>query len=104
MTSNPLSSRSSVAREWADEEGRPLGVWVEVERDEWQELIRTAGGLEALTVFSTLTDPDGCYGPAQVYTAWGARESDVPFVDACDYKGADGRTERQVLRRFRRDA
>lgn len=86
--------------EWTDEDGRPLGSWVEIGRDEWWPTIEQAGGLKALAVFSSLTDPEGVYGPAQIYTAWGRREDDAPLVDICDFKADDGTTERQVCRKF----
>jgi len=85
---------------WTDSDGIPLGGWVEVEHREWLRLIADAGGIQALTVFSSLTDPDGRYGPARVYTAWGMPGADAPLVDIRDYKGVTGMTVRSVLRKF----
>lgn len=76
------------------------GRWVEISEDEFCCTVALEGGLEALTVFSSLTDPDGIYGPRQVYTAWGIKGSNVPLVDIRDYKFADGSTDRRVVRRF----
>lgn len=84
-----------------DDDGEPpLGDWVEIGIDEWRRLIAEAGGLEALSVFSSLTDPEGVYGSPQVYTAWGRREDGHPLVDVRDLKGDDGRTVRSTFRRF----
>lgn len=83
--------------EWTDNDGLALGTWVEIERDEWRQVIEDAGGLEALTVFSSLTDPAGLYGPAQIYTAWGIADQPAPLVDIRDQKTDPTRT---VLRKF----
>jgi hypothetical protein len=87
---------------WTDSEGDPLGGWVVIDRDEWRRIVESAGGLMALGVFSALTDPEGCYGEPQIYTAWGHRDQDVPLVDIRDTKfDGPGRTpERQVFRRW----
>lgn len=84
---------------WTDDDDRPLGEWVEVSRDEWRQVVGDAGGLKALSVFSSLTDPDGEYGEPRIYTAWGFRELDFPLVDICDYGGTRP-PERQVFRKF----
>jgi len=88
--------------EWTDDDGQPLGEWVEVDREEWWTLMEAAGGYDALTVFSSLTDPEGVYGRPQVYTAWGRRDDDTPLADIRDYRDDEGRTVRQVFRRFAR--
>lgn len=85
--------------EWTDDDGRPLGEWVEISQAEWVALMEAAGGYGALSVFSSLTDPDGVYGPAQVYTAWGRSGDDVPLADIRNLLTA-GRTTRKVFRRF----
>lgn len=82
--------------EWTDSEGNSLGDWQEITREEYARLF----GGEDLTVFSSLTDPEGTFGIRQVYTAWGRQGSDAPLIDIRDYKGEDGRTERQVCRKF----
>lgn len=86
--------------DWLDADDRPLGGWVEIDRDAWRRIVRVVGGLERLSVFSTLTDPDGFYGTPQIYTAWGPRKGPNPLIDIRDYKAADGTTERTVFRRF----
>lgn len=88
--------------EWTDDDGRPLGEWVEVDREEWVAILEREGGFSALSVFTTLTDPGGQYGEPQVYTAWGRRGDDVPLVDICDYKDpVDGQTTSQTFRMFK---
>lgn len=82
--------------EWTDPDGNSLGEWEEIPREEYWELFERG----KLTVFSTLTDPEGCYGVPRIYTAWGYKGDDAPLIDICDYKGEDGKTERQVCRRF----
>lgn len=67
--------------EWLDDDGRPLGHWEEVTRDDYIAIKEAAGGVQCLDVFATLTDPDGVYGPKQVYTAWGIHGHDVPLID-----------------------
>jgi hypothetical protein len=91
-------SRHAVpAREWTDDDGEPLGVWVEIGLEEWRDTIESVGsGIDALQVFSTLTDPDGTYGEPRIYTAFGRRDDDAPLVDICDFKDP----KRRVYRRF----
>ncbi len=84
---------------WTDDEDRPYGGWVPIEVDEYLAIIAGAGGLAVLSVFSTLTDPDGCYGRPQVYTAWGRDDDPHPLVDVRDYK-EDGETVEQIRRKF----
>jgi hypothetical protein len=95
-----MQGRRPDVEPWTDEEGRPLGSWIEITVEEWREIIAAAGGLGALSVFSSLTDPEGVYGPRQVYTAWGRRESRSPLVDIRDYKNEDGTSESFVCRKF----
>lgn len=59
------------------------GHWVRATVAEYQAAIDAHGGLEALSVWSSLTDIDGQYGPPFVFTCWGTKvEPDVP-VAAC---------------------
>lgn len=76
------------------------GKWVEISEDEFWATVALEGGLEALTVSASLTDPDGDYGPPQIYTAWGLPGEDAPLLDIRDYKAEDGSTERRATRRF----
>jgi hypothetical protein len=75
-----------------------LGDWLAITREEYVGVMERAGGLRALTVAATLTDPDGVYGEPQVYTAWALPNEDVPLVDRRTYpdrpKGSD------IYRRF----
>lgn len=57
--------------------------WEEITRAEYDQAIEQAGGYDAVTVFSTLTDPEGVYSGGRIYTAWGVRGADVPLVDIC---------------------
>lgn len=82
---------------WTNDDGEPLGGWVVVSHDEYRRIVTDAGGYTELSVFSTLTDPDGVYGRPQIYTAWGRAVDDVPLVDIRDYVDED---KRQVFRRF----
>lgn len=86
--------------EWTDHDGVPLGSWEKATTQEWRQIIADAGGLEALTVVSSLTDPEGTYGPPQIYTAWGRRGDDVPLVDIRDFKARDGSVKERILRKF----
>ena len=100
VTHSDASVRLVPALEWAGEDGEPLGSWVEIDNADWWKMVESVGGLDALAVFSTLTDPDGDYGWPQIYTAWGLRDSDVPLGDICDYLAEDGVTKRRVCRKF----
>lgn len=90
--------------EWTSDDGDSLGDWVEVAPEEWKAIFLGAGGFELLSVFSSLTDPDGRYGRPQIYTCWGRRDDDAPLVDIRDYKASDGKTEKRILRKFVRFA
>jgi hypothetical protein len=81
--------------EWTDSDGNSLGAWVKTDRDEFRSLFSGE-----MVPFSTLTDPDGNYGPRQVYTAWGYPGEDAPRIDIRDYRDEDGYTTRQVFRKF----
>lgn len=81
--------------EWTDDEGNSLGDWQEITREEFDRLNHPG-----LMVFSTLTDPGGEFGIRQVYTAWGQQGADAPLIDIRDFKGEDGKTERQICRKF----
>jgi len=83
--------------DWLDAEGESLGDWLPITRDEYVGVIQQAGGIDALTVAASLTDPDGVYGEPQIYTAWAMKDEDVPLVDHRDYPG---QPERTVYRRF----
>lgn len=98
-TRAPTEPPSVLDERWTDEEGRPLGGWVKIGRDEYRATIAHAGGLEALSVFSTLTDPEGVYGAPRVYTAWGRRDAAHPLVDVDDLK-ENGITVETTFRRF----
>ena len=74
--------------------------WNEIPRADYDAIIEEAGGLGALRVFSCLTDPEGQYGTPQIYTAWGSEGDEHPLVDITDYKDGNGRTTRQVCRKF----
>lgn len=89
--------------EWLDEHDEPFGGWVRVSGEELRGIVADAGGLDALTVYSSLTDPDGCYGRPQIYTAWGRYDDGHPLVDMCDYK-EDGCTVETICRKFVRAA
>lgn len=84
--------------EWTDPDGNSLGEWEEIPREEYWEIFKRER--DDLTVFSTLTDPEGNYGIRQIYTAWGYKEEDVPLIDIRDYKTEDGGLERQICRKF----
>jgi hypothetical protein len=43
---------------------------------------------DRLVVFSSLTDPDGQYGPGVVYTEWGAKDGEKPWLRDYYYTGA----------------
>jgi hypothetical protein len=77
-----------------------LGSWEVIGLEEWRKLIADEGGVRSLAVFSSLTDPDGDYGPRQIYTAWGRHDDVMPLVDIRDYKAEDGTTEESILRKF----
>ncbi|MHB1762647.1 MAG: hypothetical protein ACYCS4_07910 [Acidimicrobiales bacterium] len=49
----------------------PHGHWETCSCEEFQEAVQKAGGLDALEPWSSLTDPDGEYGPPTVFTSWG---------------------------------
>lgn len=103
MTGDPdLARLTSLvpAREWTDEDGEPLGDWAEITDAEWSAIVTNAGGLQALTVFSTLTDPDGTYGRPTIYTAWGRPDDPVPLVDIRDDKLDKDAALERTLRRF----
>lgn len=38
------------------------------------------GHAERLCVFSSLTDPDGTYGPPVIYTEWGVKDGEKPWL------------------------
>jgi hypothetical protein len=80
---------------WTDSDGNSLGAWVKIDRDEFRSLFS-----EEMVPFSTLTDPDGNYGPRQVYTSWGYPGEDAPRIDIRDDRDEDGNTTRRVLRKF----
>jgi len=84
--------------DWTDSEGESLGEWLPISREEYVGVIQQAGGLQALTVAATLTDPDGVYGEPQVYTAWALPDEEVPLVDRRTYP--DRSEGRDVYRRF----
>lgn len=87
--------------DWTDEDGVPLGDWVQIDRDRYAEIFTAADARDRLIVFASLTDPDGQYGPRQIYTAWGHRGQDAPLLDATDYVGGEyGTTRKQVYRQF----
>lgn len=65
---------------------RPAPQWEVITRAEYDAAIEAAGGYDAITVFSCLTDPDGVYSGGRIYTAWGLRGADVPLVDICSEK------------------
>lgn len=90
--------------EWTDDDGVPLGRWVVIDQPEWRALVGANGGLGALTVFSSLTDLEGVYGPPQVYTSWGIRGENVPLVDVREYRDDEGHTERTEFKKFERRA
>lgn len=77
-----------------------LGTWQVIGLEEWRKLIADEGGVRSLVVFSSLTDPEGTFGPAQIYTAWGRYGDPMPLVDVRDYKAEDGSTERSIFRKF----
>lgn len=87
----------ALAHDWTDDDGQPLGSWVEIERDEWQQVAADAGGFDSLVLCATLTDPDGTYGTPQIYTSWGRRGDSTPLLDVRDYKDDSGRS---ILRKF----
>lgn len=93
----PLPDQSvTLDRTWTDEDGEPLGGWLETSHEELQRIVADAGGLDALTVFSTYTNP-----PWEVYTAWGQSDDDAPLVDIRTldwHKPAPPR--REVYRKF----
>lgn len=89
-----MSGAVKLDHDWTDDDDRPLGGWVEVSIDELRAIVAEAGGLRALDVFSSLTDPD-----SQIYTSWGRPGDPHPLVDMRDYK-EDGRTTEVVCRRF----
>jgi hypothetical protein len=90
-----------VNSQWLNAEGVSLGEWVPISAEEWRSIVVAAGGLEALSVFSSLTDPEGVYGPRRIYTAWGHRNEEAPLVDICDDKADDGTTTTlRTLRKF----
>lgn len=43
---------------------------------------------DRLSVFSSLTDPDGQYGRGVIYTEWGAKDGEKPWLR--DYRSNDG--------------
>lgn len=53
------------------------GVWFTIERSEYQNIIRNAGGLDALTVAASATRP---FGEDHVYTAWAIKGQGIPLV------------------------
>lgn len=81
---------------WTDEDGEPLGDWLEITFEEQQRIVQDAGGLDALTVFATFTDP-----PYEVYTAWGRPDDDAPLIDTrtLDWH-KPGPPKREVYRKF----
>lgn len=87
--------------DWRDGDGELLGDWEVVTDREWARIFDEAGGYDALTVFASLTDPEGDYGEPQVYTAWGRPDDDVPLLDICDY-GEPGFGSRDWTRRVTR--
>lgn len=97
-----MSAPAVLDHDWTDDEDRPLGGWVEISLDELRGIVADAGGLRALSVFATLTDPDGDYGPAQIYTAWGHPDAPHPLVDMRDYynNGHEAGCTKSILRKF----
>ena len=84
--------------DWTDSDGNSLGEWAEIDLDEYHRLYVSAS--DELTPFETLTDPDGTDGKAQVYTAWGRRGEDTPYIDVRDYRDENGSTEGTLGRQF----
>lgn len=54
----------------------PRGHWIHATCDAYQRAIASAGGTENLSVWSTLTDPDGQYGSPFIFTCWGSKHAD----------------------------
>lgn len=87
---------------WTDDDGRPYGDWVEINEDELAAILLEAGDCAALTVFSSLTDPDGCYGRGRIYKALGYLGGLYPLVDVTDDydHGLEGGVTRRIMRKF----
>lgn len=60
--------------------------WSEVNCDQRETFFRNFGG--RLRPFSSLTDPEGHYGTAVVYTEWGVKDGEKPWLR--DYRWIDG--------------
>ena len=56
-----------------------LDGWVPITCDRREDIIHDHT-LGKLGVFSTLTDPEGIYGPRMVYTEWGIADEDRPVL------------------------
>jgi hypothetical protein len=52
------------------------GHWEATDCAGWSAAVKAAGGLNYLGVWSTLTDPEGQYGPPTIYTCWGERHGE----------------------------
>lgn len=55
-----------------------LKGWVQITCAATEAVMCAAPGY--ITVFSTITDPDGLYGPALNYTEWGIKSEDQPLL------------------------
>jgi hypothetical protein len=56
------------------------GRWERTDCAGWSKAVADAGGLDVLTVWSSLTDMDGEFGPPTIYTCWGASDNGNPVV------------------------
>lgn len=63
-----------------------LSGWGEVNCAQRETFFRQYG--DRLKPYSALTDPDGQYGTPVVYTEWGAKEGEKPWLR--DYRWIDG--------------
>lgn len=59
---------------YEDKDGNPLGHWEPMSCSERDDLVKEVGGLEILTVFSTITEPE-----VHIYTEWGDSTAETPF-------------------------
>lgn len=66
---------------------RDMAGWGEVTCKVRDEFMR--GWSDRLAVFSSLTDPDGHYGPGVIFTEWGVKGGEKPWLRDYRWTGRD---------------
>jgi hypothetical protein len=71
--------------------GEVRGYWIDASCSEYNDAVVAAGGLDKLTVWSSLTDLDGQYGSPFIFTCWGEKTEDGHPVAAAGGSPEDRR-------------